>query len=84
LKEFELDTGKRKIKPYDATISTQIAEMLRPSMGEQIPVDPAEIRKAFGLGWFKADPQAAAELLEKAGYSKRANQWYGPDGKPFV
>jgi peptide/nickel transport system substrate-binding protein len=84
LKDFELDTGKRKIKPYDATISKQIADMLRPSMGEQIPTDPKEIRKAFGLGWFKADPQAATELLEKAGYKKVNNQWMGPDGKPFV
>jgi peptide/nickel transport system substrate-binding protein len=84
LKDFEVDTGKRKIKPYDATISKQIADMLRPSMGEQIPTDPAEIRKAFGLGWFKADPQAATELLEKAGYKKVNNQWMGPDGKPFV
>ena len=37
---FELDTGKRKIKPYDATVGQQIADMLRPSMGDQIPSDP--------------------------------------------
>ena len=40
LKDFEIDTGKRKIKPYDPTVGKQIADMLRPSMGEQIPSDP--------------------------------------------
>ena len=34
---FEIDTGKRKIKPYDPTIGQQIAEMLRPSMGDADP-----------------------------------------------
>ena len=38
---FELDTGKKVIKPYDPTIGGQIAEMLRPSMGDQIPSGPA-------------------------------------------
>ena len=37
LKDFEIDTGKRKIKPYDPTVGKQIADMLRPSMGDQIP-----------------------------------------------
>src|SRR5206468_10593785 len=36
LKGFEIATGKRKIKPYDPTVGRQIADMLRPSMGEQI------------------------------------------------
>ena len=71
LKDFEIDTGKRKIKPYDPTVGKQIADMLRPSMGEQIPSDPKEIARAFGMGWWKPDPQAAQELLEKAGYTKR-------------
>ena len=84
LESFEIDTGKRKIKPYDPTMGQQIAEMLRPSMGEAIPSDPEEIAKAFGRGWWKPDPEAAAELLEKAGYSKRGNQWYTPDGEPFT
>ena len=59
LKTFEIDTGKRKIKPYDPTVGKQIADMLRPSMGEQIPTDPKEIAKSFGMGWWKPDPQAA-------------------------
>ncbi|MFX8242815.1 hypothetical protein ABTL31_18820, partial [Acinetobacter baumannii] len=56
LESFEIDTGKRKIKPYDPTVGKQIADMLRPSMGEQIPTDPAEIARAFGRGWWKTDP----------------------------
>jgi peptide/nickel transport system substrate-binding protein len=72
LESFEIDTGKRKIKPYD------------PTVGKQIATDPAEIARAFGRGWWKTDPQAAQELLEKAGFSKRGGTWITPDGKPFT
>jgi peptide/nickel transport system substrate-binding protein len=84
LRDFELDTGKQKIKPYDPDAGQEIATMLRPSMGEQIPTDPELIANAFGRGWWKPNPQAAAELLEKAGYSKRGDKWYMPDGRPFT
>ena len=72
LTDFEIDTGKRKIKPYDPTVGKQIADMLRPSMGEQIPTDPKEIAKAFGRGWWKPNPEAAhraagARRLHQAG-----------------
>ena len=83
LTAFELDTGKQKIKPYDPTVGKQIADMLRPSMGDQIPTDPDDIGAAFGLGWWKQDQQAAAELLERAGFTRRGNDWYMPDGKRF-
>jgi peptide/nickel transport system substrate-binding protein len=84
LRDFTLDTGKRTIKPYDSNVGKEIAEMLRPSMGEQIPTDPEQIAKAFGHGWWKPDPQAAAELLERAGFAKRGDKWYQRDGKPFT
>ena len=58
--------------------------MLRPSMGDQIPSDPKTIAASFGMGWWKADPQAATELLEKAGFKKVGNSWQTPDGKPFT
>jgi peptide/nickel transport system substrate-binding protein len=83
LVSFELDTGKRKIKPYDPTIGRQIADMLRPSMGDQIPTAADQIAAAFGRGWWKPDPQAAQELLERAGFTRRDGKWYEPDGKPF-
>jgi peptide/nickel transport system substrate-binding protein len=84
LKDLEVDTGKRKIKPYDPTVGKQIADMLRPSLGDQIPTDPAIIAKSFGRGWWKPDPQAATELLQRAGFTKRGNDWYTPDGKRFT
>lgn len=84
LKDFELDTGKSKFKPYDPTVGKQIADMLRPSMGEQIPSDPAVIGKSFGLGWWKPNVAAAGELLTRAGFRKQGNQWLTPDGKPFT
>ena len=43
LTAFEVDTGKRKIRPYDTTIGEQIADMLRPVHGRPDPDDPAEI-----------------------------------------
>lgn len=84
LKDFEIDTGKSKFKPYDPTVGQQIADMLRPSMGEQIPSDPAAIANSFGLGWWKTNIQAATELLERAGFKKQGDQWLQPDGKPFT
>lgn len=85
LKDFEVDTGKRKIKPYDPTIGQQIADILRkqPKFKDQIPTDPAAISTAFGYGWWKPDPQAAAELLQKAGFKKVGGKWMTPDGQPF-
>jgi peptide/nickel transport system substrate-binding protein len=84
LKDFEIDTGKSKIKPYDPTVGKQIADMLRPSMGDQIPSDPAVIANSFGLGWWKPNVAAAGELLTRAGFRKQGNQWLTPDGKPFT
>jgi peptide/nickel transport system substrate-binding protein len=80
---YEVDTGKRKIRPYDPTIGKQIADMVRPS-NPDVPTDPAQITRAFGHGWWKPDAQAATELLEGRGFHKRGSSWYMPDGKPFV
>ena len=81
---FEVDTGKGKIKPYDTSVGQQIADMLRPAMGDQIPSDPAEIAASFGSGWWKQDLQAAADLLMKAGFTRRGNDWYMPNGERFA
>lgn len=51
LEAFEIDAGKRKVKPCDATMGQPIAAMLRPSMGDQIPSGTEEIDRAFGSGW---------------------------------
>ena len=84
LKDFTIDTGKRTIHPYDPNMGQEIADMLRPSMGDAIPKDPKAIAAAFGHGWWKQDPQAAAELLEKAGLKKVGGKWMLPDGTPFT
>ncbi|MDO9712708.1 ABC transporter substrate-binding protein [Paracraurococcus lichenis] len=80
---FEIDTGKRKFRPYDPAMGKQITDMLRPTLKDQIPTDPEQIAKSFGMGWWKPNAQAAAELLERAGFRKQGSAWHTPDGKPF-
>ncbi|MGO8074085.1 ABC transporter substrate-binding protein [Rhizobium leguminosarum] len=84
LTNFELDTGSRKIKPYDPNISAQIANMVRGQWADQIPTDPAKLQRTFGFGWWKKDVEAATELLQKAGFKKSGRQWVKPDGTPFT
>ncbi len=59
VKDFEIDNGQVKIKPYDPTVSVQIANMLRPSMGDQNPEGRERYQELFGLGWWRPNPQAA-------------------------
>ncbi|MFC0010211.1 ABC transporter substrate-binding protein [Devosia nitrariae] len=82
--DYELDTGSRTIKPYDPTIGLQVADMVRPQFGDEVPTDEEAIRTAFGYGWWKQDIEAANELLEAAGFTKQGNQWMTPDGQPFA
>ncbi|WP_159585373.1 ABC transporter substrate-binding protein [Chelativorans xinjiangense] len=84
LTDYELDTGTRTIKPYDPTIGLQVADMVRPQFGDEVPTDEEAIRTAFGYGWWKQDIEAATELLEAAGFTKQGNQWMMPDGEPFA
>ena len=84
LKDLTIDTGKQTIHPYDPTVGQQIANLLRPSMGDAIPSDPAAIARSIGMGWWKLNPQAATELLEKAGFKHDGGKWLTPDGKPFT
>jgi peptide/nickel transport system substrate-binding protein len=81
---YEVDTGSRKVKPYDPNIGMQIADMVRPQFGEAVPTDETAIRNAFGYGWWKQDIAAAEELLTSAGFTKQGNQWMMPDGQPFA
>ncbi|GLQ53070.1 ABC transporter substrate-binding protein [Devosia nitrariae] len=84
LTDFELDTGAQTIKPYDPTVADQIAALVRPQWGEDIPEDPEQLKSMFGFGWWKQDIQAATELLQRAGFTKQGNQWMKPDGTPFT
>ncbi|SFV28748.1 peptide/nickel transport system substrate-binding protein [Devosia crocina] len=84
LTSFEIDTGARTIAPYDPTVAQQIAALVKPQWGDDIPDDPAQLAAMFGHGWWKQDIEAANELLEKAGLTKNGNQWLLPDGTPFT
>ena len=83
LTNYELDTGKQKIKPYDPTVGDQIATMVRPQFGDAVPTDETAIHKSFGYGWWKKNLQAAGELLEAAGFTNQGGKWMKPDGTPF-
>src|SRR5262249_2562650 len=83
-KDLTVHTGQPQNKPYDPSIGKEIADSLRPSMGDQIPSKSEDVARAFGMGWWKPDPQAATELLERAGFRKSGNQWMTQDGKPFT
>ena len=80
LKDFTIDTGKEVIHPYDPNTGQEIADMLRPSMGDRSRPIPKAIATAFGHGWWKQDVKAAGELLEKAGFKKVDGKWMMPDG----
>ena len=83
LVNYELDTGKQKVKPYDATVGQRIADMVRPQFGDAVPTEEAAIHKSFGYGWWKKDLAVAGELLEAAGLTNQGGQWMLADGTPF-
>jgi peptide/nickel transport system substrate-binding protein len=83
LKNLEIDTGKGKIKPYDTTVALRIADEARKNFGDAVPKDPEKIRDMIGLGWWKHDPETAAALLEKNGYTRKNGKWYKPNGAQF-
>lgn len=79
LKNFELDLGDgTTYKPFDETISQQMAESLGMS-----DLSEEEVQEMFGVGWWKKNDEAATKLLEKAGLEKRDDGWYF-EGEPFT
>jgi peptide/nickel transport system substrate-binding protein len=83
--DYELDLGNgNTIKPYDPNVGLQVADMVRPQFGDEVPTDEDAIRTAFGYGWWKQDLEAATTLLEAAGFTKQGNQWMQPNGEPFA
>ncbi|WP_116999724.1 ABC transporter substrate-binding protein [Desertimonas flava] len=80
---FELDTGEGVIKPYNPDVGLDIAEMVRAEFGDEVPTDEAEIRRAFGQGWWNQDLDAAAALLRSAGFTEDGGGWTMPNGEPF-
>jgi peptide/nickel transport system substrate-binding protein len=80
---FELDTGESVIKPYNPDIGLDVAEMVRPEFGDEVPTDEDAIRRAFGYGWWSQNLDAAAELLRSAGFTEDGGGWTMPNGEPF-
>jgi len=81
LMDFTLDLGNGEtFKPYDPDAPSRVIEYAK-SRGYIVSDDPTALEAAFGLGWFKYAPEAAAKLLEKNGFSRNSDgQWLLPDG----
>jgi peptide/nickel transport system substrate-binding protein len=81
LMNFELSDG---YKPFDPNFAVNMAETLRSQGIEGIPTEEAAIVDMFGVGWWRFDPDKAAELLEGAGLTRDSGgMWLLPDGSPW-
>jgi peptide/nickel transport system substrate-binding protein len=85
LKEFTIDVGDgEQFAPYNPDVALKIADMVRPSLGDQVPTDPEKIRKALGYGWWRHSPDMAEKLLLKNGFTRdKKGKWLLPDGTPW-
>jgi peptide/nickel transport system substrate-binding protein len=82
LKEFTLDLGGGEtFNPYDPDAPQRLADYAE---GRGYAVAPEDIKGAFGSGWWKHAPDAAAKLLEKNGFGRDEDgNWLLPDGTPW-
>ncbi len=84
LKEFSLDIEGQPYLPYDPDASLRIADEARKTLGDMVPTDPTEIRKAVGYGWWKYDVAAAEKLLLANGFKRDGKgMWLLPSGEPW-
>jgi len=84
LRDFTIEVDGKPYKPYDPDAAIRIADEARKTLGDLVPKDPAEIRKAVGYGWWKYDVKAAEALLLKNGFKRNAQKmWLLPSGEPF-
>ena len=80
--EFTLPDG---YAPFDPDFAVNIAKTLTEQGIEGLPTDEAALVDIFGVGWWKHDPDKAAELLESVGFTKDAQgKWLKPDGSPWT
>jgi peptide/nickel transport system substrate-binding protein len=85
LSEFSIQVDGQAYLPYDPTASMRIAEEARKALGDLVPTDEAEIRKALGYGWWKYDLDAAEKLLLQNGFTRDGNNmWLLPSGEPWT
>ncbi|MBE3037572.1 MAG: ABC transporter substrate-binding protein, partial [Chloroflexi bacterium] len=84
LNDFTINVGGNPYKPFDPTACTRIADEARKTLGDLVPTDAAEIKKAIGGGWWKYDLKAAEQLMLDAGMKKGSDgKWQLPDGTTF-
>ena len=57
--------ARSKIKPYNPNIATELAEMVRPTWGDAIPTDEAELKRVFGYGWWKQDAHRSGRTADQ-------------------
>jgi peptide/nickel transport system substrate-binding protein len=84
LQDFSIDLGNGEMfKVWDPTAPTRLVDEAH-KRGFKFPDDPEVIKTSFGYGSWKYDPEAAAKLLKKAGFTQDANKkWLLPDGTPW-
>jgi peptide/nickel transport system substrate-binding protein len=73
LEDLSLKDG---YKPFDSKVSQRIYERYKSAYN--ITESPESI---WGIGWWRYDTVEAEKLLKGAGFTKRSNQWYLPNGK---
>src|SRR5690606_18693265 len=83
LAEFSIEIDGQPYLPYDSGAGGRIAEAARESLGDLVPTDEDEIRKAIGYGWWKYDLEAAEKLMLQAGMTRGSDdKWLLPSGEP--
>jgi peptide/nickel transport system substrate-binding protein len=78
LENFTLDDG---YKPFDPNLPDKLISQLKAQGVEGLPTTPEAKLAAFGIGGWKYDPDEAAKLLTKNGFTKKDGKWYLPNGK---
>jgi peptide/nickel transport system substrate-binding protein len=81
LVNFELEPGYR---PFSTDFAWNMVQRLQAEGVEGLPTNEADAREMFGAGWWRHDPEKAAELLERHGFTNSGGSWMKPDGTPFT
>lgn len=80
LNDFAFEDG---YKPYNPNYAVEMAAYLTEVKGMELSDDEEVLKDMFGQGWWKYDPDKAAELLTQAGLEKKDDgKWYFND-EPF-
>lgn len=85
LLDYTIELAGVEYQPYNPDATLAIAEMVRPTLGDQVPTDEAEIKQALGYGWWNYDPDMAEKILLDKGFTRnRQGNWLLPDGTPWT